>query len=163
MSYVFCNQCGHRNPPVSAFCSACGSVLDIVSVHTITLAKTDSLQDAPGPDDDVQVSLTSISRGTAILVLRGGEGEGDHFVLSSPVTNIGRHADSDIALDDITVSRRHCEITSENSRFIVRDVGSLNGTYVNQKRVDMVELTQGDDLQIGKFHLVFLERPDEKS
>ena len=163
MSYVFCNQCGHRNPPVSAFCSACGTVLDIVSDHTITLAKTDSLQDAPGPDDDVQVSLTNISRGTAILVLRGGEGEGDHYVLSSPVTNIGRHADSDIELDDITVSRRHCEITVENSRFIVRDVGSLNGTYVNQKRVDIIELTQGDELQIGKFHLVFLERPDEKS
>lgn len=163
MSYVFCNQCGHRNPPVSAFCSACGTVLDIVSDHTITLAKTDSLQDAPGPEDDVQVSLTSISRGTAILVLRGGEGEGDHYVLSSPLTNIGRHADSDISLDDITVSRRHCEITSENSRFIVRDVGSLNGTYVNQKRVDVIELTQGDELQIGKFHLVFLERPDEIS
>lgn len=163
MSYVFCNQCGHRNPPVSAFCSACGTVLDIVSDHTITLAKTDSLQDAPGPEDDVQVSLTNISRGTAILVLRGGEGEGDHYVLSSPLTNIGRHADSDISLDDITVSRRHCEITAENSRFIVRDVGSLNGTYVNQKRVDVIELTQGDELQIGKFHLVFLERPDEKS
>jgi len=163
MSYVFCNQCGHRNPPVSAFCSACGTVLDIVSDHTITLAKTDSLQDAPGPEDDVQVSLTSISRGTAILVLRGGEGEGDHYVLSSSLTNIGRHAESDISLDDITVSRRHCEITSENSRFIVRDVGSLNGTYVNQKRVDVIELTQGDELQIGKFHLVFLERPDEKS
>jgi pSer/pThr/pTyr-binding forkhead associated (FHA) protein len=127
------------------------------------LAKTDSLQDAPGPEDDVQVSLTNISRGTAILVLRGGEGEGDHYVLSSPLTNIGRHADSDISLDDITVSRRHCEITAENSRFIVRDVGSLNGTYVNQKRVDVIELTQGDELQIGKFHLVFLERPDEKS
>lgn len=163
MSYVFCNQCGHRNPPVSAFCSACGAVLDIVSDHTITLAKTDSLQDAPGPEDDVQVSLTNISRGTAILVLRGGEGEGDHYVLSSPLTNIGRHADSDISLVDITVSRRHCEITSDNSRFIVRDVGSLNGTYVNQKRVDVIELTQGDELQIGKFHLVFLERPDEKS
>ena len=148
---------------MSAFCSACGTVLDIVSDHTITLAKTDSLQDAPGPGDDVQVSLTSISRGTAILVLRGGEGEGDHFVLSSAVTNIGRHADSDITLDDITVSRRHCEVTSENSRFVVRDVGSLNGTYVNQKRVDVAELLQGDELQIGKFHLVFLERPDEKS
>ena len=163
MSYVFCNQCGHRNPPVSAFCSACGTVLDIVSDHTITLAKTDSLQDAPGPGDDVQVSLTNISRGTAILVLRGGEGEGNHFVLSSPITNIGRHAESDITLDDITVSRRHCEVTLESSRFVVRDVGSLNGTYVNQKRVDAIELTQGDELQIGKFHLVFLERPDEKS
>ena len=163
MSYVFCNQCGHRNPPASAFCSACGTVLDLVSDHTITLAKTDALQDAAGPDDDVQVSLAHISRGTAILVLRGGEGEGDHFVLSSPVVNIGRHADSDIALDDITVSRRHCEISHEDQRFVVRDVGSLNGTYVNQKRVDVVELTQGDDLQIGKFHLVFLERPDDNS
>jgi pSer/pThr/pTyr-binding forkhead associated (FHA) protein len=138
-------------------------VLDLVTDHTITLAKTDSLQDAPGPYDDVQVSLSSISRGTAILVLRGGEGEGQHFVLSSPVTKIGRHADSDIALDDITVSRRHCDISQEAGRFIVRDVGSLNGTYVNQKRVDAAELTQGDELQIGKFHLVFLERPDERS
>lgn len=163
MSYVFCNQCGHRNPPVSAFCSACGTVLDLVSDHTITLAKTDSLQDAPGPDDDIRVSLSNISRGTAILVLRGGEGEGDHFVLSTATTNIGRHADSDISLDDITVSRRHCEISQEEGRFLVRDVGSLNGTYVNQKRVDAAELLQGDELQIGKFHLVFLERPDEKS
>ena len=163
MSYVFCNQCGHRNPPVSAFCSACGTVLDLVTDHTITLAKTDALQDAPGPDDDVQVSLSNITRGTAILVLRGGEGEGQHFVLSSAMTNIGRHADSDIALDDITVSRRHCDVIQESGRFVVRDVGSLNGTYVNQKRVDSAELTQGDELQIGKFHLVFLERPDDRS
>ncbi len=163
MPYVFCNQCGHRNPPVSAFCSACGTVLDIVSDHTITLAKIDPLQDAAGPDDDVHVSLSQISSGTAILVLRGGTAEGDHFVLSTALTNIGRHADSDIALDDITVSRRHCEISHEGSRFVVRDVGSLNGTYVNQKRVDVVELTQGDEIQIGKFHLVFLERPNEKS
>lgn len=163
MSYVFCNQCGHRNPPVSAFCSACGTVLDLVTDHTITLAKTDALQDAPGPDDDVQVSLSNIARGTAILVLRGGEGEGQHFVLSSAVTKIGRHADSDIALDDITVSRRHCDVTQESGRFVVQDVGSLNGTYVNQKRVDSAELTQGDELQIGKFHLVFLERPDDRS
>jgi pSer/pThr/pTyr-binding forkhead associated (FHA) protein len=134
-----------------------------VSDHTITLAKTDALQDAPGPDDDIQVSLSNISRGTAILVLRGGEGEGDHFVLSSAITTIGRHADSDIALDDITVSRRHCEVLIDGGRFVVRDVGSLNGTYVNQKRVDEIELSQGDELQIGKFHLVFLERPDEKS
>lgn len=148
---------------MSAFCSACGTVLDLVSDHTITLAKTDALQDAPGPEDDIHVSLSQISQGTAILVLRGGEGEGDHFVLSAAVTNIGRHVDSDIFLDDITVSRRHCEISHEVSKFVVRDVGSLNGTYVNQKRVDLIELTQGDEIQIGKFHLVFLERPDEKS
>ncbi|MEI6198936.1 MAG: FHA domain-containing protein [Actinomycetota bacterium] len=163
MSYVFCNQCGHRNPPVSAFCSACGTVLDLVSDHTITLSKVDPLQDAPGPDDDVHVSLSHIASGTAILVLRSGESEGNHFVLSSPITTVGRHADSEIALDDITVSRRHCEIHHVNKRFIVRDAGSLNGTYVNQKRVDDVELRQGDEIQIGKFHMVFLERPDEKS
>ena len=145
---------------MSAFCSACGTVLDLVSDHTITLAKTDALQDAPGPDDDIQVSLSNISRGTAILVLRGGEGEGDHFVLSSAITTIGRHADSDIALDDITVSRRHCEVLIDGGRFVVRDVGSLNGTYVNQKRVDEIELSQGDELQIGKFRFVFLLATD---
>lgn len=163
MSYVFCNQCGHRNPPISAFCSACGTVLDVVADHTITLTKIDPLQDAPGPGDDVQVSLSHIARGTAILVSRGGENEGDHFVLSSAVTNVGRHADSDIALEDITVSRRHCEIHCSGNLFEIRDMGSLNGTYVNQKRVDVKELAQGDEIQIGKFHLVFWQRPEDRT
>ena len=157
MAYVFCNRCGHRNPPTSGFCSACGSVLDLVDDRTITLTKVDPLQDAPGPDDDIVVDLDEIAAGTAILVVRSGEEEGDYFVLSSAVTTIGRHAESTIVLDDITVSRRHSEIHKTDGRYLVKDAGSLNGTYVNQERVDVAELRQGDELQVGKFHLIFLE------
>ena len=163
MSYVFCNRCGHRNPPTSAFCSACGAVLDIVDDRTITLAKVDPLMDAPGPQDDTTVNLDEIESGTALLVIRGGEEEGQYFVLSATVTTIGRHADSDIVLDDITVSRRHSEIHHSKGQYIVRDAGSLNGTYVNQHRIDVVELRQGDELQVGKFRLVFLESAEDLS
>ena len=161
MAYVFCNRCGHRNPPTSGFCSACGSVLDLVDDRTITLTKVDPLQDAPGPDDDIVVDLDEIAAGTAILVVRSGEEEGDYFVLSSAVTTIGRHAESTIVLDDITVSRRHSEIHKTDGRYLVKDAGSLNGTYVNQERVDVAELRQGDELQVGKFHLIFLESADK--
>ena len=162
MAYVFCNRCGHRNPPTSGFCSACGSVLDLVDDRTITLTKVDPLQDAPGPDDDIVVDLDEIAAGTAILVVRSGEEEGDYFVLSSAVTTIGRHAESTIVLDDITVSRRHSEIHTTDGRYLVKDAGSLNGTYVNQERVDVAELRQGDELQVGKFHLIFLESADKR-
>jgi pSer/pThr/pTyr-binding forkhead associated (FHA) protein len=162
MAYVFCNRCGHRNPPTSGFCSACGSVLDLVDDRTITLTKVDPLQDAPGPDDDIVVDLDEIAAGTAILVVRSGEEEGDYFVLSSAVTTIGRHAESTIVLDDITVSRRHSEIHKTDGRYLVKDAGSLNGTYVNQERVDVAELRQGDELQVGKFHLIFLESADNR-
>jgi hypothetical protein len=163
MSYVFCNRCGHRNPPTSAFCSACGAVLDLVDDRTITLSKVDPLMDAPGPADDTTVNLNEIEAGTALLVIRGGEEEGQYFVLSSTVISIGRHADSDITLDDITVSRRHSEIHLSNGEYIVRDAGSLNGTYVNQRRIDVAELRQGDELQVGKYRLVFLESAEDLS
>jgi len=161
MSYVFCNRCGHRNPPTSAFCSACGSVLDVVNDRTITLAKVDPLLDAPGSLDDVQVDLNEITPGQGILVIRSGDRIGHQFALSKEVTTIGRHPDSDISLDDITVSRRHVEITHSNNRYVVSDSGSLNGTYLNQRRVDSAELTQGDELQVGKYRFVFLEHAED--
>lgn len=161
MSYVYCNRCGHRNPPVSFFCSACGTVLDRIEEHTITLAKVDPLLDAPGVDDDVTVNLDDIEEGRPLLVIRGGEDEGRYFVLGSTLTRIGRHTESDIVLDDITVSRRHTEISRIDGRFMVRDTGSLNGTYVNQSRIEEAPLNQGDELQIGKFRLVFLESAED--
>lgn len=157
MSYVFCNRCGHRNPPNSGFCSACGSVLDLVDDRTITLTKVDPLMDAPGTLDDVTVDLSGIEKGQAILVVRGGDGEGEHFSIRSQVTTLGRHPESDIVLDDITVSRRHSELRLVDGRYVVSDVGSLNGTYVNQQRIDSAVLSQGDELQVGKFRLVFLQ------
>ena len=156
MPPVFCNQCGHRNPADAAFCSSCGSLLDRPVDHTVTLAKVDPLQDAPGSDDAV-VDLDSLQKGVASLVVRSGQQAGQAFALKDVVTRLGRHPDSEIMLDDITVSRRHAEVERTAAGYVLRDAGSLNGTYVNQQRVDEAALGNGDELQVGKFRLVFFE------
>jgi pSer/pThr/pTyr-binding forkhead associated (FHA) protein len=156
VAYVFCNQCGHRNPPGSSFCSSCGSALDLQDDRTITLTAVDPLQDAPG--DDVVVPMGDLPADGAVLIVRAGAQAGDRFTLSDGVTHLGRHPDSEIMLDDITVSRRHVEIEHTNEGWVVSDAGSLNGTYVNQERIDRAVLHHGDELQIGKFRLVLFER-----
>lgn len=155
MGYVFCNQCGHRNPAESVFCSSCGALLDRPADHTIVLAKIDPLQDAPGSADDVVVDLGTLPAEVASLVVRSGSQAGTSFALRSPVTHLGRHPESEIMLDDITVSRRHARIVRGEGGYVIHDDGSLNGTYVNAVRVDRAELHQGDEIQIGKFRLVF--------
>ncbi|CAN5592425.1 MAG: FHA domain-containing protein [Acidimicrobiia bacterium] len=159
MAYVHCNQCGHRNPPESNFCSSCGATLDLLNDRTITLNRVDPLQDGSG-DDDVVVPIDDIEPDTAVLIVRAGAQAGARFTLSDDITQIGRHPDSDISLDDITVSRRHAEIERSPEGYMVSDSGSLNGTYLNQERVDSGLIHHGDELQIGKFRLVFFERSD---
>lgn len=160
MSYVFCNQCGHRNPPTSRFCSSCGAVLDSLADHTVTIAKIDPLFEGAGPDDDVVIALGDLPGVEASLVLRNGGEPGSAFALDAPITHIGRHQRSDILLDDITVSRRHAEVLRTSAGFLVRDTGSLNGTYVNNERIDEAILRQGDEVQVGKFRLIFFEMAD---
>ncbi len=157
---VFCNQCGHRNPPGSAFCSSCGSALDSLDDRTITLSTVDPLQDAPGTDDDIVVPVGELPGGVAVLIVRAGAQAGARFPLEQGVTSLGRHPDSEISLDDITVSRRHAEIERTPDGYVVSDAGSLNGTYVNQERIERLLLRHGDELQVGKFRLVFFERHD---
>ena len=159
-SYTFCNQCGHRNPPDSNFCSSCGAPLDALDDRTITLSAVDPLQDAPGPDDDVVVPVGEIAKGVGVLIVRAGAQAGARFELTSDLTRLGRHPDSEISLDDITVSRRHADVQRLAEGYFVADSGSLNGTYVNQERVERAQLRHGDELQIGKFRLVFFERAD---
>jgi pSer/pThr/pTyr-binding forkhead associated (FHA) protein len=158
--YVFCNQCGHRNPPTSVFCSSCGSPLDSLDDRTITLTAIDPLQDAPGAHDDLAVPIGELPTEVGVLIVRAGAQAGARFPLEEPVTHLGRHPDSEISLDDITVSRRHAEIARTPEGYVVSDAGSLNGTYVNQERVDRMLLRHGDELQVGKFRLVFFERGD---
>ena len=159
-SYVFCNQCGHRNPPESGFCSSCGAVLDRIEDHTITIGKIDPLQDAAGSEDDAVVNVAELPEGVPTLIVRSGPQAGDRFALSTGETRLGRHPDSEIMLDDITVSRRHAEVQRTAEGYMVADSGSLNGTYVNQERVERAALQHGDEVQIGKFRLVFFERTD---
>ncbi len=160
MSYTYCNQCGHRNPPESNFCSSCGSALDVLDDRTITLTAVDPLQDAPGKDDDLVIPIGELAKGIGVLIVRSGAEAGERFALDTDVTRLGRHPESEILLDDITVSRRHAEVHRTADGYMVADSGSLNGTYVNQERVERTQLRHGDELQVGKFRLVFFERHD---
>ena len=160
MTYVFCNNCGHRNPPTSGFCSSCGSALDSLEDRTITLTAVDPLLDGAGAQDDLAVPMSSVPRDGAVLIVRAGPQAGERLELGEGTTLLGRHPDSDIMLDDITVSRRHVAIERTSEGYVVRDEGSLNGTYINQERVDRAVLRHGDELQIGKFRLVLFERAD---
>jgi pSer/pThr/pTyr-binding forkhead associated (FHA) protein len=152
---VRCSTCGHDNAPGARFCSSCGNIMG-TSDHTITIPKVDPLQDAIGPDDDIIVTLADLAPGTGALIVRSHPQEGERFVIGE-MTRLGRHPDSEISLDDITVSRRHAEIRRSGESFVLTDVGSLNGTYVNHERIDeAVVLGSGDEVQVGKFRLVFL-------
>ena len=107
---------------------------------------------SPGAD---QAAVDALPPGSALLVVRRGPNSGSRFLLDSDTTTAGRHPSSDIFLDDVTVSRRHAEFVRAGEGFAVRDVGSLNGTYVNRERIDETPLAGGDEVQIGKYRLVF--------
>jgi len=150
---IYCPTCGHRNAGNANFCSSCGNQLAApVEEHTITLAPID-----PDADDELAVGVDDLPEGAATLVVTRGPGSGSRFLLDADVVQVGRHPESDIFLDDVTVSRRHAELARGDGGWRVRDVGSLNGTYVNRQRIeDEAVLANGDEVQIGRFKLVFL-------
>ena len=119
----------------------------------MTLQPTE-IEDETG--EEIYVPLDELTEDQALLVVKRGGNAGSQFLLEKDVTAAGRHPESDIFLDDITVSRRHAEIRRKEGRFHIHDMGSLNGTYVNRERVDSTQLAHGDEVQIGKFKLVFL-------
>lgn len=121
---------------------------------TITLTPVEATGEVA--EEEVTVSVGDVPAGTGLLVVKRGPNAGSRFALLDGTTTIGRHPESDIFLDDVTVSRRHAEIINHGSTFTVRDVGSLNGTYLDRERIETADLHSGDELQIGKFRLVFL-------
>jgi hypothetical protein len=163
MASVFCTQCGQQNPDDSKFCARCGSPLALPTSGGVTSAEqttTISMTgiDVPeehGTDDLADVGVESLPSGTALLVVKRGPNAGSRFLLDKDVTTAGRHPESDIFLDDVTVSRRHAEFHREGNGFSVSDVGSLNGTYLNRERIETAPLAGGDEVQIGKFRLVY--------
>jgi FHA domain/zinc-ribbon domain len=150
---VFCNHCGHANPPGSNFCSSCGAPLVARGEDPTTVTFVPPTGEG---FEDVAVEVGDMPDGVGILVVKRGPNIGSRFALEKDVIRAGRHPESDIFLDDVTVSRRHAEIAREGNRYVVRDAGSLNGTYLNRQRVDTAPLSDGDELQIGTFKLVFL-------
>lgn len=152
---MFCTNCGHKNPEGANFCSSCGSALadgDDAST-TITFLPGELESDL---DEEIHISPEELEGGRGVLVVKRGPNAGSKFFLDTDVTTIGRHPESEIFLDDITVSRRHAEIRRSAAGFSLNDIGSLNGTYVNRERVEDGDLHSGDEIQIGKFKLVFL-------
>jgi len=159
----FCTNCGKQNPEDARFCSQCGHRLVTAeaepvedSTATITFGAPDRLEAderALNPADSAAVD--ALPAGHALLVVQRGPSAGSRFLLDSDLVTAGRHPDSEIFLDDVTVSRRHAEFRRSGGGYTVTDVGSLNGTYVNRDRIDEVELQDGDEVQIGKYRLVY--------
>ncbi len=152
-----CTRCGHSNPPGSRFCSNCGNPLlggQPAAEVTSTMA-FGAIGLAEPTDETGEVPAYQEETGVASLVVRRGPNAGSRFPLDQEVTTAGRSPDSEIFLDDVTVSRRHAEVTRTAQGFLVRDVGSLNGTYVNRERIEEVLLADGDEVQVGKYRLVF--------
>ena len=134
--------------------------LDVTStLHMGGLDEVLEGADVAGDDSLPGRVASSLPPGMALLVVRRGPNAGARFLLDHDVTTSGRHPDSDIFLDDVTVSRRHAEFHRGQGGFTVRDVGSLNGTYVNRERVESATLGNSDEVQIGKFRLVFIAGP----
>jgi hypothetical protein len=161
---VFCTACGTENPPGSRFCANCGAALpqpvtggvDVTRTLTLGAARQSTDADQDFSAEAHQGAVEALTPGSALLVVKRGPNAGSRFLLDQDVTTAGRHPDSDIFLDDVTVSRRHAEFRREGSGYTVHDVGSLNGTYVNRERIDVAPLSGGDEVQIGKFRLVYL-------
>jgi pSer/pThr/pTyr-binding forkhead associated (FHA) protein len=151
---MYCTQCGYKNPQGAKFCAQCGTPL--TAPMDVTTGMLPTAPDPTGDGDeriDTDGVRSDLSPGTALLVSVRGPNVGARFLLDKELVTVGRHPESDIFLDDITVSRRHAEFRRTESTFLVADVGSLNGTYVNGTRTEGQELVHGDLVQVGKFRL----------
>lgn len=162
----FCTACGRQNPDDARFCAHCGTRLleaaaapdlappgEATATIQIGLDVRDTSDRALNPVEAAAVD--ALPQGHALLIVQRGPGSGSRFLLDAESVTAGRHPDSDIFLDDVTVSRRHATFERAGATFTVTDAGSLNGTYVNRDRIDTVTLSDGDEVQIGKFRLVF--------
>jgi hypothetical protein len=154
MSHVYCPECGFQNPEAANYCSRCGALL-VVETGVETTLSFDV--DEAAEDGDSLLNTLGIT-GPALVVRSGGGIAGQPFQPGEGRTLVGRSPECDIFLDDVTVSRRHAEILREGDEFTIRDLGSLNGTYVNRKRIESATLENDDEVQIGKYRLTFLAR-----
>ena len=126
-------------------------------------AAESDLASAPGLSSEERSAVAALPLTSALLIMQRGPSAGARFLLDAPQTVAGRSVDADIFLDDVTVSRRHAEFVREGDDFVMRDIGSLNGTYVNRVRIDTAILRSGDEIQIGKYRLTFHPSPGRES
>ena len=155
MSHLYCQECGFQNPEAANYCARCGAFLakDEGGVETTqTFTPDDGALEPSDALEDFGVS------GPALIVRSGGGRAGETFHPEAGTTTVGRSPDCGIFLDDVTVSRKHANIVERDGAFYIEDQGSLNGTFVNRKRVESAQLDDGDEVQIGKYRMTFLNR-----
>lgn len=153
MSHIYCPECGFQNPEAANYCAKCGALLvkEESGETTMTFTPED-------PEEEGQPVLEDFGiKGPALVVRSGGGRAGETFPLDAERTTIGRSPDCEIFLDDVTVSRKHAVLERGSDGLRIEDLGSLNGTFLNRKRIDNGVLSDGDELQIGKYRLTFLQ------
>jgi hypothetical protein len=152
MSHVYCPECGFQNPEAANYCSKCGALL-----HTPESGEHTE-QFSPAVRDELLEQLGALDvNGPALVVRSGGGRTGETFAPQGDRTTIGRSPDCGVFLDDVTVSRRHAALVERDGQWVIEDLGSLNGTFVNRRRVEAATLEDGDEIQIGKYRLTFLQ------
>jgi hypothetical protein len=151
-----CPECGFANDDGASYCQRCGAFLASAEAPPGTTTATYKI----GETGDVEVVELEdvVARGAALVIRAGGGRAGESFPLEGDRISVGRSPESDVFLDDVTVSRDHALIVRRGSDHYLDDCGSLNGTYVNRRRIDSHRLADGDELQIGKYKLAFLSR-----
>jgi pSer/pThr/pTyr-binding forkhead associated (FHA) protein len=162
----YCTNCGHDNPAGSRFCGQCGTALPRPEADDRVATGDTTRTIPPLPESDVdglsaedEAAVNALPHGSALLIVQRGPNAGSRFLLNTDAVTAGRHQKSDIFLDDISVSRRHVVFSRTPEGTLLKDAGSLNGTYVNRELVDEALLRHGDEVQIGKFRLVYFARP----
>ncbi|MGE5273322.1 MAG: FHA domain-containing protein [Verrucomicrobiota bacterium] len=155
MSHIYCPECGFQNLESAHYCSRCGALL-VTEGEPDETTQTFSAEELREDRSDLLEELGI--EGPALVIRSGGGRTGEAFSLDRPQTTIGRSPDCDIFLDDVTVSRRHAAVAHGDAGFTIEDLGSLNGTFLNRSRIDRDVLDNGDEVQIGKYRLIFLAR-----
>ncbi len=153
MAHLHCPECGFQNPESANYCSKCGALLirDESGGHTtMTFTPEDLAEDEGVPLEELPFE------GVALVVRSGGGRAGETFPITGDEIEIGRSPEAAVFLDDVTVSRTHAVLVRDESGYTIEDRGSLNGTYVNRRRVEKAKLEDGDEVQIGKYRLTFL-------
>jgi len=151
---LHCPECGFVNAETANYCQKCGTLLagDPSGPDTATYRVGETGEFIPVDLEEV------VSHGAALVIRSGGGRAGESFPIEGERMTIGRRPDSDVFLDDITVSRDHAILVARGSDYYLDDCGSLNGTYVNRARIESQRLADGDELQIGKYKLTFRSR-----
>jgi pSer/pThr/pTyr-binding forkhead associated (FHA) protein len=154
LSHVYCPECGFQNPEAANYCARCGALLvkDGQSDETTLAFTPEDEEEATSTLEDVGV------QGPTLVVRSGGGRAGETFHPAGERTSIGRSPECEIFLDDVTVSRQHALLLEKDGEFSIQDEGSLNGTFLNRRRIESAQVEDGDEIQIGKYRLTFLNR-----